>query len=74
MPTPVEQPAATLAARLPASPASSAAAAPVETPDLKSIAPVESGAEPSVREIGGPTGPEPTRYGDWEKKGRCIDF
>jgi hypothetical protein len=25
-------------------------------------------------EIGGPTGPEPTRYGDWEKKGRCIDF
>jgi hypothetical protein len=26
------------------------------------------------REIGGPTGPEPTRYGDWEKSGRCIDF
>ena len=26
------------------------------------------------REIGGPSGPEPTRYGDWEKKGRCIDF
>lgn len=25
-------------------------------------------------EIGGPAGPEPTRYGDWEKKGRCIDF
>jgi hypothetical protein len=25
-------------------------------------------------EIGGPTGPEPTRYGDWEKSGRCIDF
>jgi hypothetical protein len=25
-------------------------------------------------EIGGPRGPEPTRYGDWEKKGRCIDF
>ena len=25
-------------------------------------------------ELGGPTGPEPTRYGDWEKKGRCIDF
>jgi hypothetical protein len=25
-------------------------------------------------EIGGPTGPEPTRFGDWEKKGRCIDF
>ena len=25
-------------------------------------------------ELGGPTGPEPTRFGDWEKKGRCIDF
>ena len=25
-------------------------------------------------EIGGPKGPEPTRYGDWEKKGRCSDF
>ena len=29
---------------------------------------------PSPREIGGPPGPEPTRYGDWEKGGRCIDF
>jgi hypothetical protein len=28
----------------------------------------------SLKEIGGPKGPEPTRYGDWEKKGRCIDF
>ncbi len=26
------------------------------------------------REIGGREGPEPTRYGDWEKAGRCIDF
>jgi hypothetical protein len=25
-------------------------------------------------EIGGPKGPEPTRYGDWEVKGRCSDF
>jgi hypothetical protein len=25
-------------------------------------------------EIGGPSGPEPTRYGDWERNGRCIDF
>ena len=25
-------------------------------------------------EIGGRGGPEPTRYGDWEKNGRCIDF
>lgn len=26
------------------------------------------------RELGGPEGPDPTRYGDWERKGRCIDF
>ena len=25
-------------------------------------------------ETGGPKGPEPTRYGDWEQKGRCTDF
>ena len=27
-----------------------------------------------VPETGGPAGPEPTRYGDWERKGRAIDF
>jgi hypothetical protein len=31
-------------------------------------------AQPAVPEIGGPQGPEPTRYGDWEKGGRCTDF
>jgi hypothetical protein len=31
-------------------------------------------AQPVVPEIGGPKGPEPTRYGDWEKGGRCTDF
>jgi len=25
-------------------------------------------------EIGGAAGPEPTRYGDWERNGRCTDF
>ncbi len=30
--------------------------------------------EPMPREIGGRDGPEPTRFGDWEKAGRCIDF
>lgn len=27
-----------------------------------------------VRELGGRQGPEPTRFGDWELRGRCIDF
>jgi hypothetical protein len=31
-------------------------------------------ASPKPREIGGPKGPEPTRYGDWEVNGRCTDF
>jgi hypothetical protein len=28
----------------------------------------------SIAEIGGRGGLDPTRYGDWEKNGRCIDF
>jgi hypothetical protein len=31
-------------------------------------------APPKVPEIGGPKGPEPTRYADWERDGRCVDF
>jgi hypothetical protein len=30
--------------------------------------------KPLPREIGGRKGSEPTRFGDWEKNGRCIDF
>ena len=29
---------------------------------------------PAPVEIGGRDGPDPVRYGDWEKQGRCIDF
>ncbi|CAG0882947.1 unnamed protein product [Cyprideis torosa] len=39
--------------------------------------PLESypkGVNPKTGEIGGPKGPEPTRYGDWERKGRVSDF
>jgi len=28
----------------------------------------------TAKEIGGPAGPEPTRYGDWERKGVASDF
>lgn len=31
-------------------------------------------ASPTAKEVGGQDGPEPTRYGDWEKNGRCSDF
>lgn len=32
------------------------------------------GVNPVTGEYGGPAGPEPTRYGDWERKGRVSDF
>lgn len=31
-------------------------------------------ASEGVREIGGPAGEEPTRFGDWERKGLAVDF
>jgi hypothetical protein len=39
-------------------------------------APDANGAAPPAlpTEVGGRDGPEPTRFGDWEKNGRCIDF
>ncbi|MGH8478442.1 MAG: DUF1674 domain-containing protein [Gammaproteobacteria bacterium] len=44
---------------------------PVCKPDVDRSRPHEGHR---TREIGGPQGPEPTRYGDWERRGRCIDF
>ncbi|MBU6199039.1 MAG: DUF1674 domain-containing protein [Xanthomonadaceae bacterium] len=43
-----------------------------ETPAQTDAPPASAPAKPV--EIGGRDGPEPTRYGDWEKNGRCIDF
>jgi hypothetical protein len=36
--------------------------------------PASAVPEDAVQEIGGRGGLEPTRFGDWEKNGRCIDF
>ncbi len=45
------------------------------SPDEKTHArPEPRAASPGVKEIGGPAGPEPTRYGDWERKGIASDF
>ncbi|CCQ72173.1 conserved protein of unknown function (DUF1674) [Magnetospira sp. QH-2] len=43
---------------------------PVPVPATATAKPAPS----DPNESGGPKGPEPTRYGDWEKKGRCVDF
>ncbi len=58
-----------------------------ETPQGAKPAPMPPAPEPPAaeaepkpaapkapKEIGGPTGPEPTRFGDWERKGRVSDF
>ena len=34
----------------------------------------EQKAPPKPKEVDGPKGPEPTRYGDWERKGIASDF
>jgi hypothetical protein len=34
----------------------------------------DAGGTGPKKEIGGRDGPDPTRFGDWEKAGRCIDF
>lgn len=52
----------------------------MDKPDPKPAAtpvpakPAAPPATPPEPEIGGPKGPEPTRYGDWERNGRCSDF
>lgn len=45
-----------------------------EEPSPPRPTPPAQGGAPAVPETGGPKGPEPTRYGDWEKGGRCSDF
>jgi hypothetical protein len=52
------------------------AAPPCEPAEAATVAatPPARPAPDEGAEVGGPPGPEPTRYGDWERKGRCIDF
>ena len=56
------------------------AAQPADSADDKATgSPDGTGAEEradgsETGETGGPAGPEPTRYGDWEVGGRCTDF
>ena len=45
-----------------------------KSPPAPSPPAAEKPAPAAPREIGGPKGPEPTRYGDWEVNGRCTDF
>jgi hypothetical protein len=55
--------------KTPKEPAASDASEAESSPDNTA-----SDAAERPREIGGRGGLDPTRYGDWEKAGRCIDF
>jgi hypothetical protein len=52
----------------PAVPEPAAKPDPAPAPDTRPRTP------PMPKEVNGPEGPEPTRYGDWERKGRVSDF
>jgi hypothetical protein len=58
------------APRKPLSPAAERALAEAASRRAES----ERRAADRPKEFGGPSGPEPTRYGDWEKKGLTSDF
>ncbi len=59
---------------------------PADLPDIKNMSDTSDKTEPKPepakppskpelpKEIGGAPGPEPTRYGDWQHKGRVTDF
>jgi hypothetical protein len=47
---------------------------PEDKPATKPPAAKPAEPQPKAPEHGGPSGPEPTRYGDWERNGRCSDF
>lgn len=55
---------------------------PLESSAVAAGAPAQAGQDTGTgaadadppREVGGPKGPEPTRYNDWERNGRCSDF
>jgi homeobox protein ESX1 len=59
----------------PEDPTAPVPAAALDAAAARTPAVVPAGQGPvRQREVGGPAGPEPTRYGDWELRGRCIDF
>ena len=64
-------PKASPAGQVPLPPAVTADAGPGQPPTAADEA-REAPVKP--KEVGGPAGPEPTRYGDWERKGRVSDF
>jgi hypothetical protein len=65
---------ASVPGRKPLTPAAQRALAEAEARRLAAQTKANTNANPADREFGGPKGPEPTRYGDWENKGIASDF
>ena len=65
-----DDPSSSPAPRKPLTPAAQRALAEAEERRKAAAA----NAEPKQKEFQGPKGPEPTRYGDWERKGIASDF
>jgi hypothetical protein len=65
-----QDPAVSSSERKPLSPAAQRALAEAEA--RRNATAAEAAARP--KELQGPKGPEPTRYGDWENKGIASDF
>jgi len=62
------------APRKPLTPAARRALAEAEARRQQAAADVKAEAKATPKELQGPKGPEPTRYGDWERKGIASDF
>ncbi|WP_027535333.1 DUF1674 domain-containing protein [Bradyrhizobium sp. WSM3983] len=60
--------------RKPLPPAAQRALAEAEARRQAAAANAKDDAKPAPKEVQGPKGPEPTRYGDWERKGIASDF
>ena len=74
-PTPMPEPTSEVAGAAPGKPLSDAARRALqEATERRAAIDAAALASGGAPEQGGPTGLEPTRYGDWEHKGMAIDF
>ena len=53
---------------------SAAARRALEEAEIRRQTALTAAPTASAPEVGGPAGPEPTRFGDWERKGLAVDF
>jgi hypothetical protein len=66
--------AAAVPPRKPLTPAAQRALAEAEARRQQAAVEAKASAKATPKELQGPKGPEPTRYGDWERKGIASDF